>query len=107
MSNIEDKVNEMHGDIKVLISEFKAMNGSLLEAKKKTDGVEKLARKVEKATIRHGIYWAVLIFMVITILGFTRFWIVTKARNDVSMAVGAEGYRMSQMIYRDFNKEEL
>ena len=28
-----DKVSEIHGDIKVLVSEFKAMNGSLRETK--------------------------------------------------------------------------
>jgi len=33
----EDKINEMHGDIKVLVSEFKAMNGSLLRTKLNLD----------------------------------------------------------------------
>ncbi len=95
MSNIEDKVNEMHGDIKVLVSEFKAMNGVLKDTKKKAD-------RVEKVTIRHGIYWAVLIFIVVSIVGLARFWIVSREHNqEVSMAEGAEGYRMSQMIYRD------
>jgi hypothetical protein len=29
----EEKINEMHGDLKVLVSEFKSMNGSLRETK--------------------------------------------------------------------------
>ena len=44
----EDKINEMHGDIKVLVSEFKAMNGSLLRTKLNLDKHEedsKLYRK--------------------------------------------------------------
>ena len=44
----EDKINEMHGDIKVLVSEFKAMNGALLRTKLDFDKHEedsKLYRK--------------------------------------------------------------
>ena len=44
----EDKINEMHGDVKVLVSEFKAMNGSLLRTKLNLDKHEedsKLYRK--------------------------------------------------------------
>jgi hypothetical protein len=32
-SSLTDKVSDMHGDIKVLIAEFKAMNGCLISTK--------------------------------------------------------------------------
>lgn len=51
----EKIITEMHGDIKVLVSEFKAMNGSLRETKTKIDKHEE-----DSTPYRHkiDIIWA-------------------------------------------------
>ena len=40
-----EKVSEMHGDLKVLVSEFKAMNGSLRNTKQNFEEHEKESKK--------------------------------------------------------------
>jgi hypothetical protein len=55
--DMSEKVIEMHGDIKVLVTEFKAMNGSLVKTKEKFD-----AHKDESVDYRRkvDIIWAVV-----------------------------------------------
>jgi hypothetical protein len=50
-----EKVNEMHGDIKVLVTEFKAMNGTLRDTK-----LEFICHKQESISYRRqiDILWA-------------------------------------------------
>ena len=63
-SNLIEKVNEIHGDVKVLVSEFRAMNGSLRETKVKAeehikDGVDYRNKvNIIWSTI-HTIKWAI------------------------------------------------
>jgi len=52
--NFEDKVLEMSGDIKTLVAEFKAMNGSLRETKA---GFEKHDNESDKFRARVNILW--------------------------------------------------
>jgi len=55
--DISEKVNEMHGDIKVLMAEFRAVNGTMAKTKEKFD-----AHKVESVDYRRkvDIIWAVV-----------------------------------------------
>ena len=71
---LESSVIEMAGDIKVLVSEFKAMNGSLRETK--TDFKE---HKVDSKLYRHriDIVWAVIHtikWAIILLFGTGIFW---------------------------------
>jgi len=53
----EDKIIEMHGDIKTLIAEFKSMNGSLRETK---EGFDKHKKESEIFRYRITITWFVM-----------------------------------------------
>lgn len=53
----EDKINEMHGDIKVLVSEFKAMNGTLRDTK---SGVEEHIKESKHYRTQVDILWSSL-----------------------------------------------
>jgi len=52
-----DKINEMHGDIKVLVSEFKAMNGSLRDTKL---GYEKHENESKDYRNKVNIIWSAI-----------------------------------------------
>lgn len=60
----EEKINEMHGDIKVLVSEFKAMNGSLLSTRHGFDKHEEDSKLYRRQidilwSSLHTIKWAI------------------------------------------------
>jgi len=61
-----DKVNEMHGDIKVLVSEFKNMNGSMRDTKQnfeihKTESKD-YRRKIDVIwSTLHTMKWAIVL----------------------------------------------
>ena len=62
----EDKIIEIHGDIKTLVAEFKAMNGSLRETKqqfnKHDDESVGFRRKVDIVwAAMHTMKWAILL----------------------------------------------
>lgn len=70
----EDKVNEMHSDIKVLVSEFKNMNGELRVTKTKFD---KHADESISFRDKVNIMWAVvhsLKWVVVVCLGSGVIW---------------------------------
>jgi len=51
----------------------------------------------------NGLFWA---FVIVVIVGIVlNLWMKHTIAQKVSMAQGAEGYRMSQMIYRDLHKK--
>jgi len=54
----------------------------------------------------NGLYWAFTIVFLVVILSLAGHYFIQKSmQKKVSMAQGAEGYRMSQMIYRDLHKK--
>jgi hypothetical protein len=58
----------MHGDIKILVTEFKALNGSLKENWKQTKINCDTLQKHNADLVRHGVYWKAL-FAVIPVSG--------------------------------------
>ena len=94
----EDLVIEMSGNIKMLVAEFKTMNGVLKETKHKAD-------KTEKVTIRHGVYWAVLIFVIVSLVGVARFWVITRADVIVDDGI-CEGHKQLKAYEMKKMKDE-
>ena len=65
-TNLMDTVRDIHGDVKVLVSEFKAMNGSLrdtkAEIKEHKQESDPYRRKIDVVwSSLHAIKWAIFL----------------------------------------------